>query len=316
VLAREKNGILGVGVVKENANKVECNVTHGLPEPPFFLTVVAPRKSGKTNLVIDLLTDKDKLLGKFDAVFIWSRTFYLDPKWKNIDLPPGSIFTEFIEEELAELMDAIEETYQQIPISILLVFDDMVTEKIMNSHRIGQIDSVAVRGRHSGTSCIIISQQYLSLSPPVRNNTTNMVIFRVRNGDEMEKIARENREWLEMDEFKKLFFEYTNEPYSFMHINNQRQDPKERFHKIGSTMVKKKKTKFATQKSLAAPLKMNTKKTSETKEEKEEPSKAHTQEYNNIDLALEQVEKLLKLKHKSTPIELDSKTLETDPDTN
>jgi len=61
---------------------------------------------------------------------------------------------------------------------------------------------------------------------------------------------------------------------------------------------------------------MNTKKTSETKEEKEEPSKAHTQEYNNIDLALEQVEKLLKLKHKSTPIELDSKTLETDPDTN
>ena len=231
MLAREKNGILGVGVVKENANKVECNVTHGLPEPPFFLTVVAPRKSGKTNLVIDLLTDKDKLLGKFDAVFIWSRTFYLDPKWKNIDLPPGSIFTEFIEEELAELMDAIEETYQQIPISILLVFDDMVTEKIMNSHRIGQIDSVAVRGRHSGTSCIIISQQYLSLSPPVRNNTTNMVIFRVRNGDEMEKIARENREWLEMDEFKKLFFEYTNEPYSFMHINNQRQDPKERFHK-------------------------------------------------------------------------------------
>lgn len=217
--------------MKENKKLAKCKIEYGLPEPPFFLTVVAPRKSGKTNLVVDLLTDKDKLYGKFDAVFIWSRTFMLDGKWKNITLPPGSIFTEYVEEELAMIMDAIEDLHKEVSVNILLIFDDMVTEKIMNSHRIGQIESVAVRGRHSGTSCIIITQQYLSLSPPVRNNTTNMVIFRVRNGDEMEKITRENREWLTMDEFKKMFFEYTKEPFSFMHINNQRQDPKERFHK-------------------------------------------------------------------------------------
>ena len=46
----------------------------------------------------------------------------------------------------------------------------------------------------------------------------------------MEKIASENREGLTMNEFKDMFYQATAKPYSFLHINNQRQDPLERFH--------------------------------------------------------------------------------------
>lgn len=203
----------------------------GLPIPPFLLSVVAPRISGKTNLVVDALTDNDKFMGKFDAIFVWSRTAKLDGKWKNISLPEGSFFDTFNEDEVETLVDICQQLKKVLQLNILFIFDDMITEGIMNPRRMGVLESLAVRGRHFNISLIIISQQYLALSPSVRNNTTNMCIFRVRNGDEMEKITRENREGLEMDQFKRLFYSATNEPYSFLHINNQKQNPLERFHR-------------------------------------------------------------------------------------
>jgi hypothetical protein len=215
--------------VKESKKGLKCDVTEGLPKPPFLMTVVAPRRSGKTNLTVDLLLDKDKFRRKFDLIFIWSKTFKLDSKWKNIKLPPGSVFHEFIEEDVKTLLDELEMVNQNTAVNTLFVFDDMVTEGIMNPRKMGQLDAIAVRGRHINVSIIIITQQYLALSPPVRNNTTNMLIFRVRNGDEMEKIARENREGLDMREFTEMFFEATKEPYSFLHINNQEQDASKRF---------------------------------------------------------------------------------------
>jgi hypothetical protein len=220
---------LDVGCVPENKVGTPLSVTKGLPEPPFLLTVVAPRKSGKTNLVVDLLLGENKLKGKFDVILIWSKTASLDGKWKNIQLPLGSIFEDFHESDLETIVSTIERVNAEVRINTLLIFDDMVTEGIMNARKLGSMDSVAVRGRHSNISLIVITQQYMAISPPVRNNTTNMVIFRVRNGDEQEKITRENREHLTADEFKDMFHRATEKPFSFLHINNQRQDPQERF---------------------------------------------------------------------------------------
>jgi hypothetical protein len=188
---------------------------------------------------VDLLLDADKYKNKFDVIFIWSRTFHLDGKWKNICLPPGSIFDKFNENDVTVLLETAEEVNKVTPVNTLFIFDDMVTEGIMNSRRMGALEAIAVRGRHVNVSIIIITQQYLALSPPVRNNTTNMVIFRVRNGDEMEKITRENREWMKEQDFKAMFYDITKDPYSFLHINNQRQDPKERFHKNWLTDAEK-----------------------------------------------------------------------------
>ena len=219
--------------VKEHRKKNKISVTDGLPIPPFLLTVVAPRKSGKTNLVVDALIDDNKFRNKFDAVFIWSKTFELDPKWKNISMLQGSVFTEFNSEQATELIETAEfvNTKLKMPANILFIFDDMITESIMNRNKLGPIEKIAVRGRHVNVSIIVISQQYMSLSASVRNNTTNMIVFRVRNGDEMEKIARENREWLSREDFIEMFYTTTREPYSFLHINNQQQDPSQRFHK-------------------------------------------------------------------------------------
>lgn len=216
--------------MKEQDKKDQAKCNELLPQPPFLLTIVAPRKSGKTNLLLDMLLDEDKYCKKFDIIIIWSRTFHHDSKWKNIKLPEGSVFTVFNEDEAETLMKVAEHVAERKVVNALFIFDDMITDGIMNPHRMGVLESIAVRGRHANVSLIIITQQYMALTSAVRNNSTNTVVFRIRNGDELEKVARENRESLSVDEFFDLYNYATNEPFSFLHINNQQVDPKKRFN--------------------------------------------------------------------------------------
>jgi hypothetical protein len=227
----EKNPALEVQRVPEIEKTEIPDCDEHLPQPPFLLTLIAPRKSGKTNLLLDLLLDENKYCGKFDVIIIWSRTFYHDSKWQNIDLPEGSVFTVFNEEDIETIMECAERVAEEVVVNALFILDDMITDGIMNAHRMGTIESIAVRGRHANVSIIIISQQYMALSPAVRNNSTNSCFFRIRNGDELDKIARENRESLKMDEFLEVYNHCTSEPFSFLHVNNQKADPSLRFSK-------------------------------------------------------------------------------------
>ena len=122
-------------------------------------------------------------------------------------------------------------------VNALFIFDDMISEGIMNSHKMGTLESIAVRGRHANVSIVIITQQYMALSPAVRNNSTNSIFFRIRNGDELDKIARENRESLSPDQFMELYNFATRDPYSFLHVNNQESDPSKRFFKNWDTSL-------------------------------------------------------------------------------
>ena len=214
---------------------MECNVL--LPQAPFLLVIVAPRKSGKTNLLLDMLLDEEKYCKKYDIILIWSRTFYHDSKWKNIKLPAGSIFTTFNESDVSLVLRVAEEVAKTIVVNALFIFDDMITDGIMSSYKMGTIEAVAVRGRHANVSIVIITQQYMALSPAVRNNATNSIFFRIRNGDELDKIGRENRESLTIKEFFEVYNHATEEPYSFLHVNNQEPDPAFRFRKKWDTVM-------------------------------------------------------------------------------
>lgn len=202
------------------------------------MCIVAPRKSGKTNLLVDSLLDKKKYKGVFDDVYIWSQSYFLDPKWKKIKVDKDRVFTSWNEKECRTIMDECEEEAEEDKTKhVLFIFDDMIDAKIMNVQRMGCIESIAVRGRHSRISIIIISQMYMKLSTPIRNNTTNLVIFRIRNNDELKKIIKENQESLSLDEFLDIYNLATGEPFNFLHINNQEPHPRLRFRKNWNTLI-------------------------------------------------------------------------------
>lgn len=184
-----------------------------------------------------MLLDENKYKCKFDLIFLWSTTFFHDSKWRNIDLPPGSVFTTFNEAHVKQLHEQVESINKLGQVNVLFIFDDMITEGIMNSRRIQTLEAIAVRGRHYNLSIIIISQQYMALSPPIRNNATNSIFFRIRNGKELSKVCDENCESLSVNQFFDIYNHATSQPFSFLHINNQKTNPAERFWKNWNTLL-------------------------------------------------------------------------------
>lgn len=209
-----------------------------LPQPPFLLNMVAARKSGKTNLLVDLLTDVNKFSKKFDVIFIWSKSFYNDDKWKKLGLDKKYVRNDYNEKELNSMIKNMEKLYEEIKFNVLLVFDDMIDQKIMNVSRLGAIETVAVRGRHFGCSVVIVSQLYKKLSGPIRVNATNTCVFRIRNNKELKKITEENQECLTDKEFMAIYRLATDVPFGFLHINAQDPDPMTRFRKNWSDIIK------------------------------------------------------------------------------
>lgn len=215
--------------VTEDRFGIKCS--EHLPQPPFLMTITAPRKSGKTNNLIDMLLDEEKYCHKFDFIAIWSKTVDHDSKWKNLNLMKEFVFENFVEDQVRKLYEDVELLSKKKNIKSLFIFDDMIDQHIMSPMKMGVLETIAVRGRHIGLSIIIISQQYMKLSPPIRNNCTNGLFYRIRNNKERKVIREENQEMLSKNDFDSLLDYATEEPYAFLHINNQVADPHQRFRK-------------------------------------------------------------------------------------
>ena len=203
----------------------KTNIHPALPQHPFMLGICAPRKSGKTHLCIDLLADKDKYKGFFDVIIIYSRSLVQDTKWhENLDLRCCIQRSRWNAAEAQGLFEDCRKlaTMKMKPKPrVLWVLDDFITEGVSNPQKMGVIEAIATQGRHHGISCIFITQQYMKMSPPIRNNCTNLVIFRIRNARELEKVTMENQESCTDNEFKEIYDHATSVPYGFLHINNQ-----------------------------------------------------------------------------------------------
>ena len=225
--------------MKEKPKKKPGNIHEMLPQPPFLMTVVAQRASGKTNMVIDLLTDDKKLRGVFDLVFVWSTSYYHDSKWKNINIPceEKMVFEKYDIDAIEDLFKTLQEIAKTKTMHVLFVFDDMIDQNVMHPQQMGTIEAIAVRGRHYNISVIMISQLYKKLSGPMRVNSTNSIFFRIRNRNELEKVVEENQESLTKKDFLQVYNQATKEPFSFLHINNQEVDPAKRFRQNWNTII-------------------------------------------------------------------------------
>lgn len=227
---------LDVKLIKDKNQKNNYKVHPLLPQPPFFVTCVAPRNSGKSNNVCDLFTDSKKMGKTFDMIGVFSATYYQDTKLQKIK--PDFIYEKFDPNIIEEIFTYAEEETAEYttnggkkPPKILLIFDDMIDQNIMKVQKIDILERIAVRGRHVGISVLIISQLYKKISNPIRVNSTNMIFYRVQNQGELKKIIDENQEMLSVKNFRKIFDFCTSEPYCFLHIDKQEKDPYNRFRK-------------------------------------------------------------------------------------
>lgn len=201
-----------------------CDPPHpNLLRMPFSLLEIAPKGSGKTVLLNNLLTWYHPY---FDNIFIWSPTINLDRKWSlvidKLRIPKENLFKSYNDNQVKTLMLKIkqfnENKENKDKIRCLFIFDDMVSQLPKNMRK-SAIQKLAQNHRHYNISHIIISQTFKGLDPVLRINTTGMILFNTDNQKEREKIVEELSGNYSNAEFEKMYIDTVSKKFSFLFIN-------------------------------------------------------------------------------------------------
>ena len=185
---------------------------------PFVKYISGARGSGKTNLLINLLVNKDLYLKHFDKIIFVCPSFYLDEKYSILDLPKEQIFITYEEETISNLIDDKPEDEQW-----LLILDDcLIFNNFKSTDATSLQNKIAVNGRHLKVSMIITSQKTTGGSTTVRSQADSVIIFKPRSHNEIDSLYNDNCiNGYNRKDFGNLILQSTKEQYSFFTINFQ-----------------------------------------------------------------------------------------------
>ena len=199
-----------------------------LPQPPFLCLFCGSVRSGKTNALVGMLRDEDMYGGAdkyWDIIKVYSNSIFNDPKGKYLmdvfDVEDGykdSYIDKFIESQKKQKREDMS--------TALLVFDDIINKDFKKNN---SISFLASRFRHIETSIIIAVQSFRAISPIIRSNAQNILIFRQQSAGKKGELAKIIEEYSDLAGSPEQFLEYYNycinsEPYSFLYIDAQ-QNP-------------------------------------------------------------------------------------------
>ena len=99
---------------------------------------------------------------------------------------------------------------------VLIVFDDMIADIMTNKKFQAIIKELFIRCRKLNISLAFITQSYFSVPKDVRLTTTHYFIMKINNKRELQNIAINDSADIDYQDFKKIYREYTKEPYNFL----------------------------------------------------------------------------------------------------
>ena len=211
-----------------------------LPKLPLRGIFLGPSSSGKTNMLVTLLTDARFYKGKFSHIYWCSPTASVDPSLDVIreyirdqgnqgeDDPAfhDSIDVAFLQSRVDRQKKVTEylKKHQkpQKGFNMLIVLDDLADIKRGLPAISRFVDSLFVKARHWGVS-IVLSTQKLKLpliSQTCRVNATCVCSWRLRNmSDLWDGLIYEYSALVDKDKLLAAYKAAVSEPYGFLYIN-------------------------------------------------------------------------------------------------
>jgi hypothetical protein len=199
-----------------------------LPSMPCGILIVGRSGSGKTQAMVNMVTNKNLLGDYFDIIYFLTGSTPPDKELiKDLKLPKKNIIVDFDEEKVKSIMTKAENTIEKEGFNnspkVLLLFDDILdNQKFLKSKT---MLTLATANRHYNISYIFCSQYYKKINAVIRTNSRYYIIF-PSSMSEVEKIADE---LTPPQMSKKKFINYlqhaTAKKYSFMSINANSEEP-------------------------------------------------------------------------------------------
>ena len=150
------------------------------PEKKFRFCIIGASSSGKSMLIRNLLLRPEFGYKDYygENIFVISETLNLEEDgWKCLNLPATHYLDHWDEGIVSEMIDYSSKQ----PNGCLFLLDDMAASGAMNSHKAGLLDKMFFQLRHSKGSVIVSVQNYKSLTPKMRNNSSAVCCFQLTN---------------------------------------------------------------------------------------------------------------------------------------
>lgn len=217
----------------KNPNDSKLDVEHCLPNNNHFGLFIGAAGSGKTSLVISLLTSKKfkSYRGVFDKIYLFSGSLNTLPQTFTDKLHEDRVFDNL--DSLEEIMDELKQDEEHC--KVLIIIDDLVKE-IKQYEPV--LKKLAYNRRHyaGGVSLWMITQKLKGIPLSLRVAVDNLFCFAnsLKNKNEAIQIHEDfiidfNKEqWLEL--INALF--KTSPPYEFLYVNKVRDEYYKNFNKL------------------------------------------------------------------------------------
>jgi len=192
-------------------------------------------RSGKTNYLINALRNGDDFYGEdyWDAYKIISNTLNNDTKGKYFTDAFADCEDHYTDQMIKELIQSQKKYEREEMPTMLILLDDILSRDFKKTNDITYLCS---KFRHYEMSIFLTTQSFRSVGTIIRNNATNVLIFRQNNAKELDKIKEEYSELCGSEE---LFMTYYNlahdSPFSFLYIDAQ-ENPA-RFYRRHETLL-------------------------------------------------------------------------------
>jgi hypothetical protein len=210
--------------VEIKLHKSQINIEDRSVDPRIFprrsfSILYGGRNIGKTVLLAHLIKDFYLPKKTFPSGILILTPSSHDNSWNTVrDRKNVTMLSKCNDDLLFDLIDAQDKALKAgTAKDMLLCVDDYASQ----GRGLKALAELATRGRHLLTT-VIITTQYAKLLPPaVRQNATNVLIFRIGD-DEIETLGREGLRCLvPIEDFVQWVKRHTHEPRTFVHINTR-----------------------------------------------------------------------------------------------
>ena len=169
---------------------------------------------GKENALLDLINkqpDIDKIYSYAEGPYEAKYQFLIN-KTESTELKDFNDPKDFIKysNDMQDTYTNIDENFVHKERKILIVFDDMINNKKLNSI----VTELFIRGRKLNISLVFITQSYFKVPKDVRLNTSHFFIAKIPNKRELQQIAINHSSDISTKDFTNIYRECTAEPYS------------------------------------------------------------------------------------------------------
>tara|TARA_R110000782_G_scaffold136576_1_gene229006 strand:- start:4170 stop:4895 length:726 start_codon:yes stop_codon:yes gene_type:complete len=183
-----------------------------LPQPPSLVLMIMPTKTGKSTIISNMLLNKD-FYGQdfFDETTIISTTINNDQTSRFMKQAFNTY--DFYDDSLIHDIVKRQNQYDKADMpSMCLVVDDCLGEKTT------ALNNLSSRYRHSNIDLFILSSQlFRKVSPTIRANANWVLVGRLQNQSELDKLSEEYSGMFGGDKpFREAYQKATKKKYDFM----------------------------------------------------------------------------------------------------